>query len=344
MPVVRTLLIASACLLIVASAASGSDQPAREEDSYDGPTERSYPAGDIPVAPTGGPAVELPDEPSYPGEMEIRALAAAYPQRISAFGVRDGEWALRMDNRWYYWAGGALLPEDLRDRAAEYVGIRFYNYQLGEPHLRLVSPAMDRLLRHHDEVLETDTRLGSTEFLDNLYGVASSADGERQMVRVFFLGYVVRVHPWVAKPLQMVHREIMKRATVDQELSTWIDELRSINGYNWRTIAGTVRRSYHAYGMAVDLEPSTYNGHWTYWRWASENGVEWWTLPLEDRWHVPQAVIDAFESNGFIWGGKWLQFENIHFEYRPESIMLAEWRDAVGPDDPLGSMYADPYD
>jgi hypothetical protein len=322
MPVMRALLIASACLLLVTSAANGSSERERDSTTHQTP--------EIPVVPSGSPAVELPDDPSYPGEMEIRALAAAYPQRISAFGIRDGEWAVRMNNRWYYWANGAMLLEELRDRADEYVGIRFYNYRLGAPYLRQVPLEMDLMLRDHAAVLRTDTRLGSTEFLDNLYGISSSADGERQMVRVFFLGYTVRVHPWVAKPLQLVHQEIMKRAAADQELSTWIDALRSIHAYNWRSIAGTVRRSYHSYGVAIDLEPSTYNGRWTYWRWASENGVEWWTLPLDQRWQVPQAVIDAFERNGFIWGGKWLQFDNIHFEYRPESIILARWREYIG--------------
>jgi hypothetical protein len=29
-------------------------------------------------------------------------------------------------------------------------------------------------------------------------------------------------------------------------------------------------------------------------------------------------VIKAFEDEGFIWGGKWEQYDNMHFEYRPE--------------------------
>ena len=27
--------------------------------------------------------------------------------------------------------------------------------------------------------------------------------------------------------------------------------------------------------------------------------------------------------NGFIWGGKWSEFDLMHFEYRPELILLA---------------------
>jgi hypothetical protein len=32
----------------------------------------------------------------------------------------------------------------------------------------------------------------------------------------------------------------------------------------------------------------------------------------------PQPVVDAFEGEGFYWGGKWLFFDNMQFEYRPE--------------------------
>jgi hypothetical protein len=85
-----------------------------------------------------------------------------------------------------------------------------------------------------------------------------------------------------------------------------------------------MRRSYHSYGVAVDLVPRSYGGLWAYWLWAAESGVDdWWNLDLDDRLPVPQSVIDAFEAEGFVWGGKWLFFDNLHFEYRPESIIMA---------------------
>ena len=42
--------------------------------------------------------------------------------------------------------------------------------------------------------------------------------------------------------------------------------------------------------------------------------------PLSWRWMPPQAVIDIFEEEGFIWGGKWAIWDNMHFEYHPELI------------------------
>jgi hypothetical protein len=41
-------------------------------------------------------------------------------------------------------------------------------------------------------------------------------------------------------------------------------------------------------------------------------------IPLERRWQPPEKVIRAFEYEGFIWGGKWIFFDTMHFEYRPE--------------------------
>jgi hypothetical protein len=61
-----------------------------------------------------------------------------------------------------------------------------------------------------------------------------------------------------------------------------------------------------------------------YWQWAADGGItEWWTIPLEKRLRVPLPVIEAFEAEGFVWGGKWLLFDNIHFEYRPEVLIMA---------------------
>ena len=34
-------------------------------------------------------------------------------------------------------------------------------------------------------------------------------------------------------------------------------------------------------------------------------------------------LIKAFESFGFIWGGKWRYYDTMHFEYRPEILVLS---------------------
>jgi hypothetical protein len=36
----------------------------------------------------------------------------------------------------------------------------------------------------------------------------------------------------------------------------------------------------------------------------------------------PAALVRAFERQGFVWGGKWLFFDTMHFEYRPEILLM----------------------
>jgi hypothetical protein len=45
-------------------------------------------------------------------------------------------------------------------------------------------------------------------------------------------------------------------------------------------------------------------------------------VPYSKRLHPPEAVIKAFETFGFVWGGKWLFYDTMHFEYRPEILIL----------------------
>jgi hypothetical protein len=255
-------------------------------------------------------------------------MRRAYPERIREAEVRGGEWALRMDGVWYSWADGRLLPEELQADAESYVSLRFYRYRLGPLRARSVSEETERVLRARTSRHRSgagDTRRRFNAFLDSLYGISSEAEADRLMERVEFLGLSTRVHPLVVAPLRRVERTLYALMPHDEDVREFFASLAAIHGYNWRNIAGTARRSYHSYGMAVDLVPRSYDDGWPYWLWAAQGGIErWWDLPLSSRWQVPQAVIDAFESHGFIWGGKWLFFDNLHFEFRPESILMAE--------------------
>jgi D-alanyl-D-alanine carboxypeptidase-like protein len=286
-------------------------------------------AGAVPHSDSGIPyEQELTSEPEpEPGELEMQALAQAYPSVIRDVMFRDGDWAVRIGDQWYYWASGRLLPDGLRQDADRYVGIRFYNYEMGTLQKQTEVPVeLEPRLRERTAAATSDSDEGLrfNDFLDTLYSVSSLAQAERTMESVQFLGKWIRVHPLMVEPLEHVDAAIRKAMRDDQRVEAYVAGLESIHSYNWRNIAGTMRRSYHSYGVAVDLVPGSYGGKWAYWLWAAESGVdEWWDLPLNDRVSVPQPVIDIFEAEGFIWGGKWLFFDNLHFEYRPESIILA---------------------
>ncbi len=270
------------------------------------------------------------DPEPLPGAEQVMALRASYPSRISAAEVRDGEWALEMDGAWYYWADGRLLPDALRDRANEFVPIHLYRYELGPAPNREITADLQRVLSERTMQQsdgQTDERQRFNEFLDSLYQISSRDDAERIVRRVSFLGFNTRVHPLAVEPLAQVERTILAIMPHDESVARFVQGLAAVHGFNWRNIAGTVRRSYHSYGVAVDLLPSSYGGTFPYWLWAAQAGIDaWWDPTTATRWRVPQPIIDAFEAGGFIWGGKWLFFDNLHFEYRPESIFMAEHR------------------
>ncbi len=325
-----TILIVGA--LVLTTAFVFSERGEVSESRAYGELSRSYP-----------PIVVEPRTQSLPGYRELRALAAAYPERITEIELRDGEWAVRMDETWYYWAQGRLLPIELRDRAADFVSLRFYRYQPGPLRQREINEELAVRLRDRTASRsggETDTRVRFNSFLDNLYEISSEREADILVRPITFLGYRTRVHPMIIEPLRRVEATVRSAMEREPEVRAFVGDLHSVHGYNWRNIAGTLRRSYHSYGVAVDFVPRSYGGKWPYWLWAAEGGVsEWWEVPLEERWQVPLRIIEAFEAEGFIWGGKWLSFDNLHFEYRPESLLLTQWRDSsLRPSDTRRSL------
>lgn len=85
--------------------------------------------------------------------------------------------------------------------------------------------------------------------------------------------------------------------------------------FNWRVIAGTDRMSSHSFGTAMDINIDLGG----YWRWtgATEGQV------TDYNNQIPETLVQEMERFGFIWGGKWNNFDGMHFEYRPELILFA---------------------
>ncbi|KOR27050.1 glycoside hydrolase [Clostridium sp. L74] len=89
-----------------------------------------------------------------------------------------------------------------------------------------------------------------------------------------------------------------------------------LNGtFNYRHIAGTNLLSPHAFGIAIDLVRDNRD----YWKWATEK------QGAERLASYPKEIVETFEKNNFVWGGKWNHFDTLHFEYRPEIIMKAKY-------------------
>ncbi len=308
-----------------------------------------YPIETVPALANAGEG-EVQSNPSFdhsrpmdPAEIDsptVGALATgwlyeAYSGRISERAVRNGEWSLRIGEQWFGWSDGRLLPEEERTDTEEYSSIRFYDYRLGEHEVPDYDEEFVEMMRMRyagdgpgDNVWIERGR--HQAFYEALYGVTSLQEADRAMERTTFLGYGTRVHPMLIEPLQRVEADIYDAASDDESVAAFVRNIRQVSGFYWRDIFGSASRSFHSYGAAVDLLPRNWRGGFGYWRWAQQSGVvEWWSLPLQLRFTVPQPIVDAFERHDFVWGGKWVGFDPIHFEYRPEVIRYAEYRESA---------------
>lgn len=252
----------------------------------------------------------------------MEALAAAYPGYIERAEFFDNDWTVVMRGIRYYYAGGRLMPAELRTSADEYSPQPFYNYLAELPPWKAPSAEEAARFRSMGENRSRNPIKRSPHFFDALWQARTRGESEQRIKPLDFLGSSVKVHEGIHGPLASVEKRILAAAKNNAQVRAWLDNIDTMTGWNWRTIADTQTRSYHSYGVAVDILPKSLGGKETYWLWAARSKPEWWNIPYSDRFHPPAAVIKAFEAEGFIWGGKWLFFDTMHFEYRPEIFLL----------------------
>lgn len=133
------------------------------------------------------------------------------------------------------------------------------------------------------------------------------------LVPVRFLNTTVQFNTrnGAAAALEAVGRDLSALVAAHPEYSKRI--LPIAGTFAWRPIARTERLSAHSFGVAIDLNAKI-NG---YWQW--NKGED----PLSLRVAFPAEIAKVFERHGFIWGGKWAEYDIMHFEYRPEIIQKA---------------------
>jgi hypothetical protein len=141
--------------------------------------------------------------------------------------------------------------------------------------------------------------------LFSTYG-KNAKEVESALTRVVIGHKTVLVHRKIAEPLRRVAARIDAAMKLDSSLAGFFESMGGT--FNWRVIAGTTELSMHAWGIAIDLDTSRSN----YWR--NERP------PLTWKNRYPQAIVDAFEREGFVWGGRWYHYDTMHFEYRPELL------------------------
>ncbi len=138
---------------------------------------------------------------------------------------------------------------------------------------------------------------------------ATATAVQSQLVGVRMRGQTFHVHKRIAEPFRRVAARLDAAARTKEGRGMDRFFVNPGGTFNWRVIAGTKELSMHSWGIAIDLDPSVAH----YWR----------NVPEKQRVcknRVPQVIVDAFEAEGFIWGGRWFHYDTMHFEYRPELL------------------------
>lgn len=139
-----------------------------------------------------------------------------------------------------------------------------------------------------------------------LFAATYTSAGRVALSPVSFAGATMQVHRRAAPAFERVARRIDALLQKDASLRPFVTGIGG--SFANRPIAGTSRTSAHAWGIAIDLNVSRSD----YWRWRKKG------TPIRWRNRIPASIVEAFEAEGFVWGGRWYHFDTMHFEWRPE--------------------------
>ena len=277
------------------------------------------------------------------GELVLRAFQKCFPDKTGEVAFTENDWTITAGGETFFWAGGRLLPKAEKDNTDSYT-----------PHFFYVVPArvsppdsyppqyIEALRARGTSEARLDRRDSNHAFQAILYGGLERQEIESHLERIDFLGKRITIHRDIAPALRRIDAEIRKW----DGANAFIASLDSIDGYSWRPIAGTQRMSYHSLGLAIDIQPKSLGGKAIYWLWEMGRTKDWMLVPLEKRWNPPDELIGLFEREGFIWGGKWPVYDNMHFEYRPElhefsRLMVGLASNTENPGNDLHHIYPD---
>ena len=261
----------------------------------------------------------------------LEAYRRAFPDRISALEFMDDDWTAMIDGKRFYWARGRILPEKDKERWSSYRPHVFYAYPDKQRDPRNYTSERIAALREQGEA---EARMSGIDhhpgFRAALYGGGTRGSAEENLVPVSIFGNTISVHKRIAEPLKRVDAAVAAAARKDKETAAFLTGIGSLGSYNWREIRGTARRSFHSWGLAIDILPRKQGSKIVFWEWERDRNPDWMLVALEDRWAPPETVVAAFEKEGFAWGGKWDFYDMMHFEYRPELFEMRKVLSALG--------------
>lgn len=224
-------------------------------------------------------------------ELNLYCLRQAYPQITGLAGEGGKSW-LTLAN------GDKVLYADPLSQASDPLDTDVKNsmalpYQL--------EPARDL-------TGQSPGRHRSYDLFRALYG-HDKTQVSGNLVSHNFLGKNIKLAPNAAQAFEKAIPRLEALAASEPQ---YRHLLKPEGGYYWRNIAGENVLSAHSFGVALDLGADTA----PYWRWSRQ-------MPHPMQRTYPPEIVEIMENEGFIWGGKWHEYDLMHFEYRPELICKA---------------------
>lgn len=205
-------------------------------------------------------------------------------------------------------SGWSLKLPDATELAWDDTKTKTYDAKLAQPDLEdtLAMAYPLGAIKPVSTVNDDPGRIRSDALFKATFG-ATSAAVQSKLVDVDFVGRNVKLHTRAAAALAKVSTRLKQLVAATPSLNVYVTG--QLGGtFEWRPIANTKRLSAHSYGIAIDIVVAKSN----YWEWEKGTG------PLVWKNQIPQAIVDAFEAEGFAWGGRWYHYDTMHFEYRPE--------------------------
>lgn len=147
-------------------------------------------------------------------------------------------------------------------------------------------------------------RIRKEDFFKKMYG-SNEDEVRKNCVQIDWFGTTVLVSK--VNGLDQAIKQVMKRL---QKLPVEFHKYFTRTGgtFYWRFIKNTERLSAHSFGAAIDINTE----YSDYWEWSKDSKY---------KNQIPIEIVEVFEKNGFIWGGKWYHYDTMHFEYRPELLV-----------------------
>ena len=239
------------------------------------------------------------------------------------FDSEENDWCIQIRNSYLYWANGRLLPKKKSSEWKSWKPYISYFYPEAIPNPQNYSKSFieklkpDFLIKHR----RFDTA-PNYDFQYLVYQGKTKSEIIKQLRKIKFFGIEIWVHKRVSAALKRIEKEIISLQKNDAAVRLFIKNIGSCWGFNWRVIVDSGKLSNHCWGTAIDILPKNYRNKKIYWYWEAVKNSEWMKIPPYKRWAPPDVIIKIFEKEGFIWGGKWDVWDNMHFEYRPELIYI----------------------